>query len=43
MFITDLCELLEPLKPTQADAGVNDYVFERYVIKEEIGGGTSNG
>ena len=45
MFVTDLCELLELPKPepTQPDTGVNDYVFERHVIKEEIGGGTSNG
>jgi hypothetical protein len=45
MFVSDLCELLELPKPepTQSDTGVNDYVFERHVIKEEIGGGTSNG
>jgi hypothetical protein len=45
MFVTDLCELLALPKPepTQSDTGVNDYVFERHVIKEEIGGGTSNG
>lgn len=45
MFVTDLCELLELPKPEPAepDTGVNDYVFERHVIKEEIGGGTSNG
>ena len=45
LFITDLCGLLgvPPPEPTQADTGVNDYVFERHVVKEEIGAPPSNG
>lgn len=45
LFITDLCALLgvAPPQPTQSDTALNDYVFERHVIKTEIGGATSNG
>lgn len=45
MFITDLCDLLELPRPepTQPETGINDYVFERHVVKTEIDGATSNG
>ena len=45
LFIADLCGILgvSTPQPTQAAMAVNDYVFERHVIKTEIDGATSNG
>jgi hypothetical protein len=45
LFINDLCHLLNvpPPRPARPDTALNDYVFERYVVKKEIDGTQSHG
>ncbi|PAX09205.1 class I SAM-dependent DNA methyltransferase [Sphingomonas lenta] len=45
LFVTDLAQMLgvDAPQPTQSDTALNDYVFERYVVKREIDGTESSG
>lgn len=45
LFLNDLCSLLDvpPPRPARAHDSLNDYVFERHVIKKEIDGAKSHG